>query len=232
MSISKHHSRLAKISSLSVALLFLTYASQANQGYVTVGASKQPKLFISAENIDAGVVLSPKLSSHSDEGYVSTSLGYSVSINEHFSAFGEAFSSAVESRDLEQIQKLPEPLFVAGKSMGGGVATTILESSKALGAIAYGYPFHPPGRPEKLRIEHFENMKKSLLIVQGTRDPFGKKEEKPQQWLPEHAQLTWLEDGEHSFKPRKSSGRTLEQNIGEAVEATVAFIDTVLSEVA
>ena len=131
---------------------------------------------------------------------------------------------------VEQIQKLPDPLFIAGKSMGGRVATTILESSKALGAIAYGYPFHPPGRPEKLRIEHFENMKKSLLIVQGTRDPFGKEEEDPQQWLPEHARLTWLEDGEHSFKPRKSSGRTLEQNIAEAVEATVAFIEVTLKE--
>jgi len=131
---------------------------------------------------------------------------------------------------LEQIQTLPEPLFVAGKSMGGRVATTMLESSKALGAIAYGYPFHPPGRPEKLRIEHFETMTKSLLIVQGTRDPFGKEEEDPQQWLPEQARLTWLEDGEHSFKPRKSSGRTLEQNITEAVEATVAFIEMTLKE--
>ena len=76
---------------------------------------------------------------------------------------------------LEHANELSGPLFIAGKSMGGRVATTILESSKALGSIAYGYPFHPPGRPEKLRIEHFESMTKPLLIIQGTRDPFGKK---------------------------------------------------------
>ena len=58
--------------------------------------------------------------------------------------------------------------------MGGRVATTILQSSKALGAVAYGYPFHPPGRPQELRIEHFQTMTKPLLIVQGSRDPFGK----------------------------------------------------------
>ena len=128
----------------------------------------------------------------------------------------------------EHIYQLPAPLFLAGKSMGGRVATTIVQSSTAMGAIAYGYPFHPPGRPEKLRIEHLTEISKRLLIVQGSRDPFGKRIENPLQWLPHHAQLTWLEDGDHSFKPRKSSGRTLEQNISEAVEATVIFMDATL----
>jgi predicted alpha/beta-hydrolase family hydrolase len=43
------------------------------------------------------------------------------------------------------------PIFIGGKSMGGRMASMLLEESIALGCICMGYPFHPPGKPEKLR---------------------------------------------------------------------------------
>lgn len=130
----------------------------------------------------------------------------------------------LQSSFLEQIEAIEGTVVIGGKSMGGRVATTILESSTAIAGIVLGYPFHPPGKPEKLRIEHFAGITKPLLVLQGVRDPFGKQSEDPAKWLPESATLTWIPDGEHSFKPRKSSGRTLEDNIQFAVAQIVAFI--------
>ena len=132
--------------------------------------------------------------------------------------------SILQDAFLDQLNVLDGSIVIGGKSMGGRIATTILEESKAVAAIALGYPFHPPGKPEKLRVEHFTSVTKPLLVLQGTRDPFGKEDETPQKWLPSSGKLSWIPDGEHSFKPRKSSGRTLVQNLDQAVSDMVHFI--------
>jgi predicted alpha/beta-hydrolase family hydrolase len=62
------------------------------------------------------------------------------------------------------------------------------------------------------------------LIVQGTRDPFGTREEVPGYRLSPQVRVAWLEDGDHSFAPRKRSGRTTEQNLAEAVERVADFM--------
>ena len=50
------------------------------------------------------------------------------------------------------------------------------------------------------------------MVLQGERDPFGKREEFPNDWLPNGAELHWIPDGEHSFKARKKSEATTEGN--------------------
>ena len=60
--------------------------------------------------------------------------------------------------------------------------------------------------------------------MQGTRDPFGTREEVATYPLSKSIELQWMEDGDHSLKPRKKSGRTLEQNLDEAAGAAVDFI--------
>ena len=115
-------------------------------------------------------------------------------------------------------------LFIGGKSMGGRMASMIAENTSVQGLVCLGYPFHPPGKPEKTRIEHLESMKIQTLIIQGTRDALGKQEEVLKYPLSPKIALHWLEDGDHSFKPRKSSGRTEEQNVSEAVNAAAQFI--------
>ena len=62
------------------------------------------------------------------------------------------------------------------------------------------------------------------LIVQGTRDPFGLPDEVASYRLSPSIRLHWLADGDHSFKPRKRSCRTSEQNIAEAIEAVASFV--------
>ncbi|GGA78909.1 alpha/beta hydrolase [Neiella marina] len=126
----------------------------------------------------------------------------------------------------EQVESLPAdlPLFLAGKSMGGRVATMLLETL-ALPGIAYGYPFHPIGKPERLRVEHLQQLKQPLLIVQGERDTFGNQREVAEYPLSSAVQLAWLADGDHSFKPRKASGFSQRQHIERAAALSAQFIE-------
>ena len=135
---------------------------------------------------------------------------------------------ALQESFQQEIDKCTQSVVIGGKSMGGRVATTLLESSKAIGAVALGYPFHPPGKPEKLRTEHLQTIQKPLLVLQGERDPFGKKAEFPNTWLPSGATLTWIPDGEHSFKPTKKSGHTWDGNLNLAVKEIDAFLQGLL----
>lgn len=114
-------------------------------------------------------------------------------------------------------------LVIGGKSMGGRMASMVADEEQVDGLLCLGYPFHPPGKPEKTRVNHLENLQTPTLIVQGTRDTMGKQEEVGGYSLSSQIALHWLEDGDHSFKPRKSSGRTEEQNLREGIQAAVEF---------
>lgn len=117
-----------------------------------------------------------------------------------------------------------ETLVVGGRSLGGRMASLIADDVSARGLICLGYPFHPVGKPEKLRTKHLAHLQTPTLIVQGERDLLGSKTEAASYDLSDAIHLHWLADGNHSFAPRKSSGRTAEQNLAEAVEVTTAFI--------
>jgi predicted alpha/beta-hydrolase family hydrolase len=118
----------------------------------------------------------------------------------------------------------PARLVIGGKSLGGRIASVIADDSGVAGLVCLGYPFHPPRRPERLRTAHLAGLGTPALIVQGTRDPFGVPEEIASYALSPLIRLHYLEDGDHSFKPRKKSGRTLEQNLEEAIDAVAAFV--------
>lgn len=113
---------------------------------------------------------------------------------------------------------------IGGKSMGGRIATMIADDAGVVGVLCLGYPFHPPGRPQQLRTTHLEALRTPTLIVQGTRDPFGSVDEVSSYRLSQSIELAWMEDGNHSFEPRKKSGRTLEDNLDEAAAAAVRFL--------
>jgi uncharacterized protein len=117
-----------------------------------------------------------------------------------------------------------ENVFIGGKSMGGRIASLVAEEADVAGLVCLGYPFHPTGKPDQLRVEHLKTIKTQTLIVQGERDPFGTREEVAGYKLSKHVRVHWLADGDHSFKPRKSSGRTEEQNWAEGVESIFNFV--------
>lgn len=116
------------------------------------------------------------------------------------------------------------PLWLAGKSMGGRVATLILEETPAQGALVFGYPFHAVGRPEKPRIEHLQTIARPVHIFQGSRDPMGSRERVEGYQLSPQVHIHWCEDGDHDLKPRKASGLTQQQHL-ETAFATIAGLN-------
>lgn len=116
-------------------------------------------------------------------------------------------------------------VIVGGKSLGGRIASMIADEAGARGLVCLGYPFHPPGQPARLRTAHLEGLRTPALIVQGTRDPFGTREDVAGYTLCPAIRIHWIEDGDHSFKPRARSGRTEPQNLEEAVAVVTAFVE-------
>ena len=118
----------------------------------------------------------------------------------------------------------PERLVIGGKSMGGRMASLVAEAAGVRGLACLGYPFHPAGKPERLRTEHLAALTVPTLILQGTRDSLGNRAEVEGYGLPPAIRLHWAEDGDHDLKPRKASGRSAEQNWQNAVGALDGFL--------
>ena len=114
-------------------------------------------------------------------------------------------------------------LVIGGKSMGGRIASLVADEACVAGLVCLGYPFHPVGKPDRLRVEHLRTIKTPTLILQGERDPFGSGEEVGEYKLSRAVKIRWIEDGDHSFKPRKSSGRTERGNWEAALEEIEPF---------
>lgn len=131
----------------------------------------------------------------------------------------------LEATWMEVIADLgADNLVIGGKSMGGRMASMVCDAAGVRGVVCMGYPFHPPGRPEKLRTEHLATLKTPTLICQGERDPFGTRDEVPGYTLSKRIKVHWSPDGDHGLKPRKKSGYTEEENITAAVDAITAFM--------
>jgi predicted alpha/beta-hydrolase family hydrolase len=131
----------------------------------------------------------------------------------------------LEQTWLEVIAQLGEPsrLVIGGKSMGGRIASMVADRAGVKGLVCLGYPFHPVGRPQVLRVAHLSRLKTPALILQGERDGFGSRGEIAAYTLSAAIRLVYLPDGDHSFKPRKSSGRSYEENLAQAVQEIVKF---------
>ena len=104
------------------------------------------------------------------------------------------------------------------------MATLVADDVNATRLICLGYPFHPTGKPDRLRLEPLTSLQTPTLIVQGERDPMGNRDEVMGYQLPPSFTVKWMPDGDHSFKPRKASGRTAEQNWQAAAESVVDFL--------
>ncbi len=70
---------------------------------------------------------------------------------------------------------VPGPIMMGGQSYGGRQATMLAANEPGLvdALLLFSYPLHPPGKPERLRTEHFPRLRVPCLFVQGTADPFG-----------------------------------------------------------
>ncbi|MFE8071591.1 dienelactone hydrolase family protein [Marinobacteraceae bacterium S3BR75-40.1] len=121
-------------------------------------------------------------------------------------------------------------LFIGGKSLGGRMASLVAaERVDIRGCLCFGYPFHPPGRPERWRTDHFDQLKVPVWIGQGERDPFGKRDEV--EAVAEHwkgnPELSWITAGDHDYKPTKASGLSQAENLAHAAREARRFIQSV-----
>jgi predicted alpha/beta-hydrolase family hydrolase len=135
----------------------------------------------------------------------------------------------LRTRWLEVVDELGhvEELVIGGKSMGGRIASMLADELGVRGLVCLGYPFHPSGRPDRLRVAHLETIRTPTLILQGTRDALGNRDEIKDYRLSKSVRVEFLEDGDHSFKPRVRSGRTETENLQQAVDAVVSFVGSI-----
>lgn len=122
------------------------------------------------------------------------------------------------------------PLFIGGKSMGGRMASLVAAQAglapEVVGVVCFGYPFHPPGKPERWRTEHFNGLQRPIQIIQGTRDPFGRQAEVEESGLDRMANvsLAWLEGGDHDFRPLARQPENQDDLIRQAASLAAAFM--------
>jgi hypothetical protein len=117
----------------------------------------------------------------------------------------------------------PRPL-VGGKSLGGRMASMVADELGARGLVCLGYPFHPPGKPDRLRTRHLETLATPALVIQGERDPFGRREEVASYRLSPAIRVHWIAEGDHSYEPPRRAGGGGAANRASAVAAVVEFV--------
>ncbi len=118
----------------------------------------------------------------------------------------------------ERARVAPERIVLGGRSMGGRMCSmAVAEGLPAAGLVLICYPLHPPGKPERLRIEHLPQLEVPCLFLSGTKDPFGTPEELEQHTatIPGPVTHVWLDGARHDLKGR-------DDEIATAVAAWVA----------
>jgi predicted alpha/beta-hydrolase family hydrolase len=119
------------------------------------------------------------------------------------------------------------PLVLAGKSMGGRIASHLVALEEpAAGLVFFGYPLHPAGKPTQLRDKHLADVACPMLFLEGTRDPLCDLAllRPVLERLGERVTLHVIEDGDHSFHVRKSSGRDDAAALEEAIDAAASWM--------
>ncbi len=102
----------------------------------------------------------------------------------------------------------PATIALGGRSMGGRIASMAVASGlPAACLVLVSYPLHPPGRPDKSRVEHFPEIDVPSLFVSGTRDAFGTPAEIESAVRPISGPVTihLLEGGDHGLARREAA---------------------------
>jgi predicted alpha/beta-hydrolase family hydrolase len=111
------------------------------------------------------------------------------------------------------------PLVVGGRSAGARSAARTAQVLGAAGCLALAFPLHPPGRPEKSRLDELLDAGVITLVVQGENDTFGRPDE-----FPDHLDLAVVPSADHGFATAKRSGVTEEDAMAIVVESTLEWI--------
>lgn len=142
---------------------------------------------------------------------------------------------------IEQVKRrgdLPRPLLIGGKSMGGRLATMVADTAGVEGVCCFGYPFLGRGkarsagvgdsgrdsRSQETRIGHLQRLQTPTLVLQGTRDPFGRPDDISRISLAPAIKLCWLTTGDHDLIPTRKSGLSQRDLLEAAAVSVSAFV--------
>lgn len=114
---------------------------------------------------------------------------------------------------------------VGGKSMGGRIASMVADELGATGLVCLGYPFHPPGHPERPRVAHLETLRLPAMIVQGTRDPFGAREAVAGYRLSSTIAFEWIEGAGHDLVAPAARKAPLGDALAKPAAGVLAFLN-------
>jgi len=134
--------------------------------------------------------------------------------------------AAVREAVREAAQQSPAARLLAGGKSFGGRMTSQAQAREPLpgvrGLVFFGFPLHPPGRPGVERAEHLSAIEIPMLFLQGTRDEFASLDllQGVVKRLGSRATLHLIEEGDHSFKVPKRTGKT-ESDVLEELAATI-----------
>lgn len=113
----------------------------------------------------------------------------------------------------------PAPLILGGRSAGARSSCRIAAQVGAVGVLALSFPLHPPGKPEKSRLEELLGAGVPTLVVQGGADAFGRPEE-----FPESVELAEVPAADHGMKVPKSAPLTQDEAVAVVSEAALEWI--------
>lgn len=128
---------------------------------------------------------------------------------------------------MEKTGLSADKIFLSGKSMGGRYATMLASENPGYGGIiAFGYPLHAPGKPDKARFEHLASISSPMLFFQGTRDSLCKLDRLYEciDTLPNPPRVHIIEGGDHSFKVLKKLNRSQDEVMQEVIETSAKWI--------
>jgi predicted alpha/beta-hydrolase family hydrolase len=111
------------------------------------------------------------------------------------------------------------PLVVGGRSAGARSAARTARALGAAGCLALSFPLHPPGRPEKSRVDELLGSGVPTLVVQGENDTFGRPEE-----FPSGVDLAVVPSADHGFATPKRSGVSEEDAMAIVVESALEWL--------
>lgn len=115
--------------------------------------------------------------------------------------------------------RIRTPLVLGGRSAGARVACRTASSLGGSGVLALSFPLHPPGKPEKTRVDELRGTRLPTFVIQGEKDPFGAPEE-----FPPLTEMAVVPDADHSFKVPKRAELTQQESFDLLVEATLEWI--------
>lgn len=116
------------------------------------------------------------------------------------------------------------PIVIAGKSMGGRVASMLADELQPLALVCLGYPFYPAKKMDKPRTEHLLDLRTPTLIVQGERDALGCRDVVERYNLSSAINIEWMALADHDLKPLQRSGCTHAQYLQQAACRIKDFI--------